>query len=514
MNKQTHKRLYHWHSRAGLITTLLLIALCITALPAIFLKDIGEWFMPTAPSELNNSTKTLDEWISTAAKTLPVYDDEFHLRPAEINGQSPTIWMKQDGVFTAFIQQADGEFAPHHGAAAVHTLAHAHYDFLIPAPYGEYLVGLVGLSMLALVFMGVLLHKKWRKEKTQMRKNRSKRLFLSDIHKLLGLWLLPFHIFISYTGAVLGLGGLLLIVAAISAFDGDKDAAIAAVIGEEPVMSGEVCQMKSVDALAQQANDYWAKLYGNSKIEDIEIHGLNDCNAQITITSEIPGYLLLDNAISYSMRTGETKKVIDWIPSGFGERWYALIGPLHFGTFAGYLSQWLYAFSALLLVAMTLSGMLLWLDKNSEETQKNATQFVSKHGFIKSSLGITLGITTATILVLMASKFLPALGVELGYNVAAFTAIYALSFCTVLLNVYYIKHADRTVLALNGILFMATPIISWALFGLDTNHIVLELALLSLGSMFWYALTKYKQNTLLDAGDQASPFEDQQTETA
>ena len=511
MNQHTHKRLYHWHSRAGLITTLLLIALCITAVPAIFLHDIAEWFMPSVTEESVTEPKSLDEWVQTAGKTLPIYDDEFHLRPSHIEGQSPTIWMKKDGSFQAFVHKPHGEFEPHHGAAAIYTLAHAHYDFLIPAPYGEYLVGLVGLSMLALVFMGVLLHKKWRKEKTQMRKGRSKRLYLSDVHKLLGLWLLPFHIFISYTGAVLGLGGLLLIVAAISAFDGDKDAAIAAVIGEEPIMSGEVCEMKSIDSLAAQANQYWAERYGSSVIEDIEIHGLNDCNAQVTITSEIPGYLLLNNAISYSMKTGETNNVIDWIPSGFGERWYALVGPLHFGTFAGYVSQWLYAISALLLVAMTMSGMLLWLDKNASKEQLNATNFVSKHGFIKASLGITLGISTSTILVIMAAKFLPAFGINIGYSVATFTAIYAVCFLLVLAGVYYLNNADRLTLGANGLLYVMAPFVSWAIFGFDSQHIALELTLLGVGLLFLFILSKYK---LTESSDDLKAFNQDQAEAA
>lgn len=511
MNQQTHKRLYHWHSRAGLVTTLLLIALCITAVPAIFLQDIGDWFLPSVPAQSSNDTKSLDEWVEIAGKTLPIYEDEFHLRPSEINGQSPTIWMKHEDVFTAFTPQENGEFAPYQGAAAIYVLAHAHYDFLFPEPYGEYLVGLVGLSMLALVFMGVLLHKKWRKEKTQMRKGRSKRLYLSDIHKLLGLWLLPFHIFISYTGAVLGLGSLLLIVAAVSAFNGDQEAAIAAVVGEEPVMTGEVCEMKSLDELTAQANVYWGELYGESKVVDIEIHGLNDCNARVTIASEIPGYLLLSNAISYSMVTGETKKIIDWIPSGVGERWYALLGPLHFGTFAGYVSQWLYAISALLLVAMTLSGMLLWLDKNVKAEQRTATNFVSKHGFIRSSLGITLGISASTIIVMIAAKFLPKFGIDVGYSIEVYTLIYAVCFLSILVGIYFIKNADRFAIALNGFLYLAAPLLSWAMFGFDSNHIVLELILISTGLLFLSILRKYKSAS---EDQTSSEYYEDQAETA
>ena len=451
MKASIHKRLYNWHSLTGLCSTVLLVALCLTALPAIFIKDISQWLTPietiTPISSITPFTKNtpplssmpaLDEWVTHAHAQFDLAGEEFHIRS---NGsQSPyTLWMSQNGIFTAFVLNEQGEFKEHSGAAASKILAEVHHNFLLPDPYGEYLVGLLGLAMLALVFMGILLHKKWKTEKTQLRQHRSRRLLLSDLHKVLGLWLLPFHIFVSYTGATLGLGSLLLIVAAVSAFNGDQDAAVAAVLGKEPTMSGQQCVMHSPQNITQTANQHWQKKYGENHISDIEIHGWLDCSAQITIASAIPGYLLSSNALTYSLTTGQLINEIDWIPSGLGERWYASLGPLHFGTYAGYVSQWLFFISAILLAIMMVSGMLLWLNK---QHSNHAEPLLAKSLFIKCLTACCMGISLASAVLLFTAQLqnLNVITINTGFDPLFYKGLYGASFlCAALLCLFNLR---------------------------------------------------------------------------
>ena len=422
MKASTHKRLYNWHSTTGLVATVLLVALCLTALPAIFMKDINHWLMPSDTFSSIDHAKpghSIDAWLNQVEQQLDLSASEFHISNTS-NAATYTLWTKQEDVFKAFMLDNNGQLITHHGAAASRILAQVHHNFLLPDPYGEYLVGLLGLAMLALVFMGVLLHTKWKKEKTQLRKKRSRRLFLSDLHKVLGFWLLPFHIFVSYTGATLGLGSLLLVVAAISAFNGDQDAAVEAVLGKEPILSGQTCNMVSPQLLSQSANAHWQQKYGDNAITDIEIHGWKDCNGQMTIASAIPGYLLASNALTYSLTAGELINEIDWIPSGMGERWYASLGPLHFGTYAGYVSQWLFFVSAILLAIMMVSGMLLWLNKQGSPTEKSY--------FIKALTATCMGICTASVALLATALFQNINFEGTQYDPTFYKYVYGLSF--------------------------------------------------------------------------------------
>lgn len=474
-----HKRLYNWHSLTGLISTVLLVALCLTALPAIFIKDISQWLTPPPTVTASSSYTSIDDWLAQADSQLDLAGkEEFHIR-ANGDSQPYTLWTVQGDIFTAFVQDSQGMFVSHHSASAAKVLAEVHHNFLLPDPYGEYLVGLLGLAMLALVFMGVLLHKKWKKEKTQLRKHRSRRLLLSDLHKVLGLWLLPFHIFVSYTGATLGLGSLLLVVAALSAFEGDQDAAVAAVFGKEPTMSMQTCAMQSPHTLTKAANNHWQEKYGENHITDIEIHGWSDCNAQITIASAIPGYLLSSNAVSYSLTSGELINKIDWIPGGFGERWYALLGPLHFGTYAGYISQWLFFVSALLLAVMMVSGMLLWLNKRDKPLEKS--------WFIKTCTGTSLGIASASIVLLLVATFQNVYFQASEFSISTYKLTYALSFLSVFVMCLFDLKLWAPICRSIASLYLLTPVLHLYLFGLDKNTLAVQIILV-LTSAFFFSL--------------------------
>jgi len=495
MKQAIHKRLYHWHSKIGVALALFMLALCLTAIPAIYLDDIGDWLMPQAAEQTHDLT--LDQWVDRGAQTLPLYKQEFHL---ELNQATPVFWLKHEGVNTAFVAQDNGVFTPHSGVAATRTLAHAHYDFLLPGPYGEYVVGVIGLAALTIMLMGVFLHRKWRSEATVLRPRRSRRLWLSDLHKVLGLWLLPFHLIMTYTGAVLGLGGLLLIVAAYSAFDGDKQAAIEAIIGKAPVLTQQACTSHSLDTFATKSRDYWANLYGDSVLLEVEVEGLGDCQGVATFASEIPGYLLLENAITFSLTTGEIQTVVDWVPASFGERWYAFIGPLHFGNFAGYVSKALYAVSALLLALLCVSGLLVWLSKRHPSLQRKASFVSTLHEqltvpWVRALLSLISAIALATVSVLLCAKFLPLLDWPYAnrYQPAFFTWVYALAFSSLFLLAWWRAAALPWSLALNCFGFILTPVASWIVYGIRLDHAALELTLLAVGVFSGYCTFKYYQ---------------------
>ena len=114
-----------------------------------------------------------------------------------------------------------------------HLLTHLHTDLYLPQPFGRYLVGFAGMAMLLAIIAGIVIHIKWRKEFVMLRPKRSWRLLLTDQHKLLGLWSLPFTFILAFTGTILGLLGLISPILALAAFNGDVEKATVAVLGPE-----------------------------------------------------------------------------------------------------------------------------------------------------------------------------------------------------------------------------------------------------------------------------------------
>jgi hypothetical protein len=252
---------------------------------------------------------------------------------------------------------------------------------------------------------------------------------------------------VTYTGTILGLGGLLLIMSAMSTFQGDQEAAIAAVIGEEPIYAGSSCEMKSIDDFLVKSEQHWQAKYGASQLLSYDIHYYRDCNAVLGVHSEIPGYLATTNTLSYSLVTGELLREKDWIAGSVGDRWYALLAPLHFGHFAGYLGRWFYAVSAVALVALIISGLLLWVDKQQSEPSNNKFSYFYSHPLLKLSLAVVLSISATTYLMLLIAKITPAL-----FTVFSPTLFYIASFLSLTALTYLLPKQLKLYLAMLALL--------------------------------------------------------------
>ena len=410
LTQQTHKRLYHWHSVGAYWISVLLIMLSVTAVPVVFKDELQRYVFSTALSQPVEKHFSQDELAALTVSQLGIADGEFFVDPATENSATRIWWFDEKTYkYFGYIQNNNGDLEPIPQIEAVTVIALAHYEFLIPDPYGEYLVGFIGLFTMILGVVGVLLHVKWRKEKKQFRKGRSFRVWSSDLHKLLGFWLLPYYLLVSYTGTILGLGGLLLIMSAISSFEGDQEAAVAAVLGEEPAYSATPCDMLPIDELLEKSKRHWQQRYGENELLSYDIHYYHDCHAELGINTRLPGYLLLANRLSYSLVDGALIKEIDWLSASVGDRWYALLGPLHYGHFAGYLGRWLYAISAIALVVLIISGLLLWVDKQQTTPMANKWDYFYVHPLLRICTAVIIAITATSYIMLLWAKVYPGL---------------------------------------------------------------------------------------------------------
>ena len=407
LSQTTHKRLYEWHSVGATWVSIFLLALCLTAIPIIFKDELHTYVADHYQSSpISEESVDYDVLVTTLVSDLGLLgknlqEKEFYVSPAK-SGSHPIVWLFENGKFYSY-QMREGNIHEVPELSAVTILAYAHYEFLIPDPYGEYFVGLIGILAMGIVTFGVLLHIKWKKDYRTFRIKRSFRVWISDFHKLAGLWVLPFHIVITYTGATLGLGGLLIILAAYSSFNGDQDAAIEAVLGAETEFLGKQCEMLPIGEQLKKASEHWGSRYGESYIAGFEIHHYGDCSADISISSAIPGYLVASNLIAFSLVNGEVIKEIDWIDSDFGSRWFATLGPLHFGHFAGYFGKWFYVLSALVLSALIISGLLLWVDKKSETPSENKLEYFFVDRLMKTGLSVSVAISSASLVMLLTA---------------------------------------------------------------------------------------------------------------
>lgn len=412
MEQKTHKQLYSTHAWVGIISGILLFIVTFSGIPALFDHEIEYWQYPVYSEQINTQINEIPfdlELALQASKDLNFNHENYFIQPAtNINNHVILAHFEKGTEPDIRYLNADSyqEFSAS-PSELNHLLAHLHTDLHLPNPWGRYLVGLSGMAMLLAIIAGIFIHIKWRKEFVMLRPKRSWRLLLTDQHKLLGLWSLPFTLILAFTGTILGLLGLISPILALAAFNGDVEKATIAVLGPTAEVTHEYRPVFP-------ANELWNRLeidLPDTSVEFIQVSGLkiiNNANKPELVTDnggiiKFSGYhddkLSSLETVTYNLSTGERIHQGSFIGKGPFQRIFAAITPLHYVLFGNTWLKVFYALSALAACGLILTGNMLWLHRRGHGME---------HWLSKLTLGICGGLVVSTSLTFLTSQILYA----------------------------------------------------------------------------------------------------------
>ncbi|GGY47771.1 peptidase [Bacterioplanes sanyensis] len=420
MQQATHKTLYNTHSWIGIWCGILLFVVTFSGLPAMFAHELEVWQSPTL-SQLHSVDSTqLDSVVADAKANGFDYADYFIVPELERGfvqlvhfeeGQEPDI-----RYYDASTQQP---LEIGHSDMA-HVLEHLHTDLHLPSPVGRYVVGLAGMAMLLSIIAGILIHVKWRKEFVMLRPKRSWRLLLTDHHKLLGLWTLPFAFILAFSGTILGLLGLVSPLLAVAKFDGDVDKAVAAVVGPQAEVSGTAASRLSLDALQQQALSIQPEL----DVHFIHVTADGDANGLVKFSGNHVEKLSNLQNVTLQLTNGELVHQSDAAERGPFQRIFAAVTPLHFVMFGDIMLKAFYALSTLALSLMIVTGNMIWLAK-LDAPHKAAR--AKPHPLARFTLGICAGLVSACAALICASTWLQGMAQQAALEEGTFWLVWVLA---------------------------------------------------------------------------------------
>ena len=171
--------------------------------------------------------------------------EEFY-RVFEVNSTTGHLLSAQAG------RAEDIEFQqPHHFLAQFWREMHVRLH--VPGALGLYLTGIAGMAMLVMAVTGVLIHRHIIREIFVGGRPGNRLVSYRDRHNLVGVWSLPFAVILSITGTFYSFAtSLALPVGAISAFNGDQEAALAAVLRATPPHIEQQSDMADFDQIIEQ----------------------------------------------------------------------------------------------------------------------------------------------------------------------------------------------------------------------------------------------------------------------
>jgi len=255
-------------------------------------------------------------------------------------------------------------FRPRPSHALSRFFIDLHIFLLLPETLGLIATGFAGFALLLLIATGTLVHRPTTEKLGRPPRTHRKRLFVGDLHTLVGSWSLPFTVIVALTGTFFSFAGVVLVpVVAMVAFDGDQEALVRTVVGSVPVAeSDETASLQPIvsDALERQQEARLVRV-------GLDHWGERDATATVALVEQSPWGDTPINLV-YDGHTGEflqEKPLLGTQPS-LSNTLLALVADLHFGTLFGLVTKLLWGILGFATCALAATGLLIYITRRRD----------------------------------------------------------------------------------------------------------------------------------------------------
>lgn len=378
------------HGWSGVLLGLLLYTVILTGTLAVFAEQIGDWASPAGDEHAPALPAGLDARLRELAAVVdPEYLHEVSIWP-RAGGRVQVFFHDHVPVAgEAFPQDIGVEFDLHPQTLAVldrregfgrdidtvdtpnalaDFLVELHVSLHLPDPWGLLLTGVLGLAMLVAAVTGLVIHRHLLKELFTVRRWRNSLLRRRDLHAVAGTWNLPFAFILAFTGSYFSFAGAVGIpLMAEVAFGGDQVAMFDTLIGTPPPENPGRAALADLDTMLADA-----RVRAQGPAAFVHIEHWNRADAQVTVFARPRSGELLSQNLVYAGAEGSfvrQKPGLGLVPSAGGTA-MDLMGPLHFGNFAGLWSKAAWFALGFASCYVTLTGLNLWTARRAAQDRR------------------------------------------------------------------------------------------------------------------------------------------------
>ena len=384
---KTHLPLHTW---CGVVSALFLIVCFLAGALTLFLDDLNRWAAPPPPSVMPAPDARQQAQLLDYMAAHPEITTTFtlHLRTTA-DAPAPLSWERDGEQFWA-TRDANGQWRRFSAPlpALGEVLDDLHRTAGIPGAVGGYAMGVVAvLYALALISGTVLLLPRLKRQLFALRPEGGRRRAWLDLHNLLGLTALPFHLVIAITTAVFVFYAPLEQAMRALSPAADTDVAEAAGQGELLPPATLLARAQAFAPALQAERMVFDALDDRAEALVVVLGGTATGGRRLYVALNPYG-----GALRYRNSGGS-----------FYHAASDAFAALHFGNYGGYPLRWLYFVLALAGAVLFYTGNLLWLGKRARGERRDVRLLAALT--VGTSCGAICGMAT----MLLTARFQPLL---------------------------------------------------------------------------------------------------------
>ena len=348
--------LFRWHSWLGLTTGVFMLVIAWSGSLAVFNDEIGWLLVPELRADPAGGQQPIDAVVAALRQRFPDRRFDLHLQSGPRWAHTAYVYERGVTTFvhidpaTARVTRLDAMEG--YTWNVVYFIRQLHVRLLMGF-WGRVFVGLFGVTLVLSIFTSLRIYRGWWTSLFCVRREHGRRIFLMDLHKLVGAWALLINLLFGVTGAVLGLENLYYRIWPRSAAS-PRDLP-SADLGWLPagLTPGAMAQ-----ALA--AHD---PLFVPTVIQ------ITPAQSAVLMRGDHPGALIAKDASAYrvDLPTGRILSRQDARSAAWATYLYNTLDPLHFGYFgdkwtalSSYAIKMVWAVLGLTPGVLSITGAYMW----------------------------------------------------------------------------------------------------------------------------------------------------------
>lgn len=376
------RRLHTW---VGLIAGMVLFVAFYAGVITLFQGEVTQWQKPDLRVQSTVAADEYQTWLDRFIAMHPQARNEFWmLLPSEKEPQLRFMWMEDgDGKGhrgegkgkgkhggRKMATQADldaGAVEKQNGSKLARLINEIHFSLAIPGMTGRTFLGFISLLYGLALVTGIVIHlPKLFKDFWSLRQQQGERRHWLDLHNLIGVISLPFHLIFAWTGAIWGLSALLYGLFNSAVFDQQLYGATG-----QTFMPMSSIERTGIAQAALPVHVLLQKMPHAAELTPKSLHFKNygDSAAQVEIVAQQEKQMSQSKLAVLHATTGDVLRDETGDSESLNHGMMMGLYSLHFGDFGGIAMRLIYAVLGLGGCFLFYSGNQLWINAQLKHRQ-------------------------------------------------------------------------------------------------------------------------------------------------